>query len=405
MTSLSLIRLRLTSHQKVISCLLSFLIVGDAALLRADELRSSGWQPLADGSKLILAELKVKDQTGWFFIDTGSSNTILIPEFAARLPLGPKIGEGEISDGVNSKDKMPIYEALPVKFSNGYELQPEFLAVMSLSSVTQQSRNDVVGVIGLDAIQKSVLEMDPENGRYRICEEMSNEYAYGQNLFVRKRALGEFILDWEIEGVGMNLTIDTGNNGCLGFEPEDFAKFEEIGMLKNVYRGSTYSAMSSYTVKNGTFFKGRLMGRELRGVPLQTDKPYGYIGMSFMRCFRLALDVENSRLYYELRKDNYKGLLSTEFMAGAHFWHLAEGALINNLNYNGSPLKKLGVKKGDVIVRIGGYSHNQITAGAVYETCRKHAGEEVPIKVMRNGKLLYSGPLKLRKTIYEFDVE
>ena len=138
---------------------------------------------------------------------------------------------------------------------------------------------------------------------------------------------------------------------------------------------------------SGWFVKGELMGKNLRGMQvnsMETGDGLSYLGVYWLRGFDVELDLHGHRWRYELRKEA-RPPLATYLMIGGTFSFPGDGARLESITAGGAgAAEKAGMEVGDVIQVFGPLRGEALSSVTMAELITEKAGQSIAVQYRRH---------------------
>ena len=255
------------------------------------------------------------------------------------------------------------------------------------------------GILGLDAFRNLVVEFDFTAEKIFLHKTTATLPLFEKDRYIRQKSTrGMYALDATLGTEHVSLNIDTGFTGGLHLKQDVFDRLSTKGIIAPAKPTFSTHAFGTTQLRSGVFVSGELCGVPLQGVSVEPHETEGSVGLGFLRRLHLAFDFPSSRLYYS-RVPNYAGVLDLQSMLGAKFSFENGQAYIAGLAKQGV-IPQLGVKGWENLTQFG-ETAGPITLRSIYRTCEAMAGKEVPIKIERERRVIYSGTVRLGEKQYE----
>lgn len=244
-----------------------------------------------------------------FLIDTGSQNTVLSTALAGQLALKSERKVTLVGvAGVSQVDTVMLDEVVLGRRSF-YSL---------LAPLLPETHIGAEGILGLDSLQGQRVQIDFRRGTMAVDDARALGGNKGYDIVVTaRRRSGQLIMaDAVIEGVRVNVVIDTGAEYSIGNRvlQKALARRTQNGtmVLKSV-TGQTIVAdlgvAGNLKIEQMNF--GNVVIAYADAPPFKAlgldAKPALFLGMRDMRALdRIAIDFATRRIYFDLPKDAYR---------------------------------------------------------------------------------------------------
>lgn len=244
-----------------------------------------------------------------FLIDTGSQNTVLSTGLADKLALKSDRKVRLIGvAGVSEVDTVMLDEVVLGRRS--------FFSL--LAPLLPETHIGAEGILGLDSLQGQRVQIDFRKSTMAVDDAKALGGNKGYDIIVTaRRRSGQLIMaDAEIDGIKVNVVIDTGAEYSIGNRvlQKALAKRGRNGqmVLKSV-TGQTIVAdlgvASNLKIEQMNF--GNVVIAYADAPPFKSlgldAKPALFLGMRDMRALdRIAIDFSTRRIYFDLPRDAYR---------------------------------------------------------------------------------------------------
>jgi hypothetical protein len=297
----------------------------------------------------LLVPVTVAGKDHLFVVDTAATATV----FDVSLPLGQPIDVVTMTVP-EKKIEIKVYNPPDAKIGR-VSLRPlPGVLGEDLNLIRQVTGLPVLGILGTDFLGRHVVHIDVEKGELLILKSPPN--GAGEGLPISWEPGGLPLVTGEVApGASVRFVVDTGmgglDSGTLGIleiQPLVRARqFQEIGKSLEV----TISGI----ISRGLFQGGVLrVGEFSIRSPIFTESrgpTPNVLGRGFWSRFAVTLDFPGRKLY--LRKsDHYEGPDRWN-STGLHLWRRLDSIEVHSVD-QGSPADRAGLKKGDVIIELGG---------------------------------------------------
>ena len=302
----------------------------------------------------MLAPVRVAEKDYLFLVDTGPSGTC----FDTSIPLGQPV-DVVTAHGSQGSVQLKLYDPPEASVGRIPLGAMNKVSGMDFSSFRRVIGQDIYGVIGMDFLGKYVVHINIEKGVLLLLKSTPSKAGI------------ELPISWEPGGypsiagrVGPGETvrfiIDTGavvyETGRLGmFETRSRLRrgqLSEIGNRLEVSISGTESvpffqassmSISEFTVDSPIFGESR-------------GETPNLLALSFWSRFAATFDFPQRKVY--LRKSAFYGRRDRWNVTGLHLWR-NRGSIEVCAVDTGSPAARAGLKKGDVLVELNGFSSSK----------------------------------------------
>ncbi|WP_120077661.1 aspartyl protease family protein [Aurantiacibacter odishensis] len=239
-----------------------------------------------------------------FMVDTGAQATVLSRALADQLQLMDRAP----ATLVGMASRRPVETTMVPEFKLG----ERNMTIRTAPLVEGANIGGADGILGLDSLQDQRVLLDFHDGEMHVSDSLGSQGSRGFDIVVRARErLGQLIIHQaEVDGIDVNVIVDTGAQGSVG----NMA-------LRDRLRRHRHLGDSVMTDVNGVRISGE--ARVVRQLELGSavvsnivisfaesptfgalglsDRPAMILGMSELRLFRrVAIDFRSSRVLFDL---------------------------------------------------------------------------------------------------------
>ncbi|GAB5555302.1 MAG: hypothetical protein Sapg2KO_48930 [Saprospiraceae bacterium] len=293
-----------------------------------------------------------------FIFDTGAT-TKLDDDFAASLRV-EKLGKVKTLDSNNNKEYIPYVKLDEFKIGAVY-FYDVVASVSDIESLNKAACTDVVGIIGANAMNKGIWQIDYQNkkiiftderGRLNIPEKLRpiQFTAVGKGtptipLYFNNIYRGEAIFD-------------TGSNGQLSMDEKylpdaaDFIQAEvySFGVFSEKQNNLKVASIPSIGLDRGFVLEDQL-------VSFRRNQSMGIIGNKFLRNYLVTIDWNFNQILLEPYQDNTT-TKNQDF--GFYPRFINEKVVVGSIRMN-SPAYKQGLRLNDRIITINNLNFQEST--------------------------------------------
>ncbi|MEO9803347.1 MAG: aspartyl protease family protein [Reichenbachiella sp.] len=304
------------------------------------------------------------------------------------------------ADSIKAKVAQRVTLSLPGGIESGVNQ-----ALLVLEKDYLKLRNnlgtDVFGVLGYDIFSRFIVEINYDENHIILHEprkfRAKRSYKKIPMKVVNTKPYVELkIMKNENEGRKMHLMVDTGaSHAVLLDNPEDDSLIPEQNITSVIGRGlggnihGYLGRMSS--IKMGKFeFDGPIASFPIEGdygAAIKRGSRNGTIGGELLSRFNVAFDYFGGYLYLRKSKSFHNGF--EHDMSGMNI--AADGSDLENLKVNNirqdSPAYNAGLREGDLIESINGYSLESLNFSDFTSLLRNRPGKKIIVKYIRNGEV------------------
>ena len=242
-----------------------------------------------------------------FMVDTGAQATVLSHALAEQLQLTDR----QPATLVGMASRRAVETTMVPEFILG----ERSITIRTAPLVEQAHIGGADGILGLDTLQDQRVLLDFAGGEMHISDSFGAGGSGSYDIVVRARArLGQLIIHRaEIDGVSVDVIVDTGAQGSIG----NFALGERLRRREQL-SDAVMTDVNGVTISGVTRIARRLKlgSAQLNHVVISfadsptfhaldlVDRPALILGMSELRLFkRVAIDFRSQRVLFDLPGD------------------------------------------------------------------------------------------------------
>lgn len=309
-------------------------------------------------------------------------------------------GPGE-ADSIKAKVAQRVTLTLPGGIESGIN-QSLLVLEHDYLNLRNNLGTDVFGVLGYDIFSRFVVEINYDDNYIVLHEPRKfrarSSYRKIPLKVVNTKPYVELkIMKTEKEGRKMHLMVDTGaSHAVLLDNPEDDSLIPDQNITSVIGRGlggdinGYLGRMAS--IKMGKFeFEGPIASFPIEGdygAGIKRGSRNGTIGGELLSRFNVAFDYLGGYLYLRKGKAFHNGF--EHDMSGMNI--TATGPKLDQLKINNvredSPAYNAGLRAGDYIESINGYSLNSLKFSDFTSLLRNRPGKKITVKYVRDGESL-----------------
>ncbi len=350
-----------------------------------------------EGMPYLLCEVEIAGAgKTLLMVDTAASVTVFDSNFARKIGLSAKVGEGLLNANSSKPSGIDYFQAPQMSLGDMALSGITRIGVLDLSRFKRLTGFDIKGLLGLDALIDKILEVDMDKSEMRIYQNAEPLTVFPQSIYLRRSMGGVRVLDVKLGETPLAFMLDTGSTSCIELKASHFNQLAAKNWIKPSGEASYIYLQSGLTrVQSGVFMNGKILG-----LPLDSREVVGgevdMLCLEFLNSFHFAIDFPNSRLHYRARPD-FKGVFSAAIQIGASFHYLEDGrvAIAGVIKNHPTSTSDLNLQEGDEVLQFGAFKADQLNSEVVYKICKEFAEKKVRFKVARNQQVIFDGTILL----------
>jgi predicted aspartyl protease len=351
---------------------------------------------LYDGCSVRVAA-EVERKPAYLIFDTGCTISAL-DTTKYQSELGEPVAEVRGSS-VGGLMNMPLYRSPEITLGNAIEYF-ERIAAIDLSRVAAISGSECDGVLGADFAQRHVVSInfdrrviEVENG----AGERTSPNAI--RLVLKPIGNGNFAVEATVDGVPITLMIDTGDNGSISLNAEDWQRVTHAHPDVNIHT-ILASAISGAPLQSAAFRLDDLtVGPNHYHGLIATEVPNpnspSTLGLRFLRQHIVRFDFQKRELF--LKPGSAFGETELFDMSGLHLIRSKGATLVYAVDRE-SPADAAGIHAGDVLEKVNEVSAANLSMRKIRRALKSGDGGTVSLETQRAGEL-QDEHLRLRKIL------
>jgi hypothetical protein len=327
-----------------------------------------------DGDCLLLP-VKFKEKSYLFLLDTGSTLNM----FDSSLPLGEPLGSGP---GSTPNGSVFIeYHMAPKASIGSLNLRTDDPVIaFDFTKIREATGYEIYGVVGMSFLSRQIVRIDFDKGELLFLRAAGKECGEALDLSYTEKE--NPVVSLSIRDVGnFDFMIDTGCIGGsdLGRKVFHAALKKEAMTLEG--RTTVLSASGITSPRQGWLKQvsvGEFMPRGL----MVTRAEGNTVGLGFCSRFIVTFDFPQDKLYLQkglcFDKEDARGSVGVNLLR-------REGKTIVESVYKESAAERAGIKKGDILVRIGDVHVERVTMFELGPILHQE-GKTLAVTVLRDGE-------------------
>jgi predicted aspartyl protease len=336
----------------------------------------------------VLVAAQINGQPANLLLDTGAERSFIDYGFASRAGLA--LTDSQIVRRVYSSEEGKIVRPVEIEIQSSRLADVELVAT-DLGGTSEAIGLQIDGVLGIDLMRQFVITINYSAGsvdfnpRGRILD---------PGTMIKLESFRNlYLLSIVLHGKPMNLLLDTGSNSSA------ISQSGWSQLLEASSSGSFVEGIGSPGSPSGGKFvcirEMSIGGTILHKTPMRiapesssglfSDPSFtGLVGNDLLRQFIVTLDLASDTLY--LRKDPlYKADIERFSTIGIQFAKETSGMFTVMAVWNPSPAAKAGIKVGDQIVSVNGFSAEGMSLEGLSRQIHGKPGRQVQVVILSDG--------------------
>jgi hypothetical protein len=336
----------------------------------------------------VLMVARINGQTANLLLDTGAERSFIDYGFASRI--GFASTDSQIVQRVYSIEEGKVVHPVDIEIQSSWIRDAELVAT-DLGGTSEALGLQIDGVLGIDLMRQFVITINYSAG---LVDFKPRRRILDPGTMIKLESFRDlYLLSAVLQGKPMNLLLDTGSNSSA------ISQSGWSQLLETSSSGSFVEGIGSPGSPSGGKFvcirEMSIGGTMLHKTPMRiapesasglfSDPGFtGLVGNDLLRQFIVTLDLATDTLY--LRKDPlYKADRERFSTIGIQFAKDTSGTFKVMAVWNPSPAAKAGVKIGDQIVSVNGFSADGMSLEGLSRQIHGEPGRQVQLVILSNG--------------------
>ena len=365
-------------------------------LLLPSKLFSVDLPLLYDGCSVRVAA-EVEGKPAYLIFDTGCTISAL-DKRRYQSQLGESIAEVRTSS-VGGLMNMPLYRSPEIVLGNAIEYFDR-IAAIDLSRIAAISGSECDGVLGADFAQRHVVSINFDRQLMEVEDgDEDKTSAKAIRLELKPIGNGNFAVDTTVDGVPITLMIDTGDNGSISLNAEDWQRVIRAHPNVNIHT-ILASPISGAPLQSAAFRLDDLTvgPNHYRGfIATEVPNPHSpsTLGLRFLRQHIVRFDFRNRELF--LKSGSAFGEKEVFDMSGLHLIRSKGVTLVYAVDRE-SPADAAGIHAGDVVEKLNEVSAATLSMREIRRALKASDGGMVSLEIRRSGQV-QDEHLRLKKIL------
>ncbi|HVW03085.1 MAG TPA: hypothetical protein VHB77_22180, partial [Planctomycetaceae bacterium] len=228
-----------------------------------------------------------------FAFHTGS--TLCFVDESMQPQLGDPLGESELRAAVGSVKKS-MYRA-PDILLGGIRLRGQWAAYRELTPLAEAMGHPVTGIVGVDAVEKHVVELDLVGERLRLLSRVPPQVVeQNERLDMRRTDRGWFVTAKVADSLPVEFMLNTGTNRGITLSQPIFDRLWAAGAVKDCVETEILSMTGTNVSRDGELQRitlGRFQHDDLAVSRIDTCT----LGCEYLRRYIIVFDFPRKHLY------------------------------------------------------------------------------------------------------------
>jgi hypothetical protein len=317
---------------------------------------------VADNGDVLLLPVSIGGEQKLFLLDTGSEATICDASIRDKLERAIPTGAGRLFIG-----KL-VLETLPS------------MQTMDLGKFRKVSGHDIMGILGMDALRRFVVQVDLDAGKVRFCETAGRDSGVALRLVNEPQQAPRVVA--QLAGANaQEFILDTGmvGYGSGALKAEVFQSVSNNGKLRPLKMSFDESVGGKSAQRNGrieSLALGDFNHRDL----IFAKRKENLLGLNYLSRFVVTFDFPNRTVY--LKRSTRFDASDAQDRSGLHIVREGERPVVESVD-PGSPAALSGVCPEDEILQVSGRDAKRLTMFSIRKLlCLP--GDEIQLTIRRS---------------------
>jgi len=316
---------------------------------------------------------------------SGASSTTF--DISLRDFLGePKLKRSAGKDEDGNIREFNIYYAPDAKLGKLSFLYGGTVLCVDLSALRESTGLDIRGVIGVGFMRRYMLQLDFDEGRLKFFTSGSaKQIGLGDAVGISMSNYGcPFVIGKILDKYPCSFLIDTGYPDSGTLSGDVFAKLIDLGKISAITRSATGPDGDSRTTTAARMSELKLGANNYKDLIFERSPRGNILGLDFLSRHVVTLDFPNLQMYLKTGREFEK--IDHSDMSGLHLLRKTSGVIVHSVDKE-SPAATVGIKPGDIIVKIGDKSARKCSLIELRNILRTQEGKTVEIEFKHIGKI------------------
>jgi len=276
----------------------------------------------------------------------------------------------------------------------------EKVAAIDLSMIKAISGSECDGILGTDFVHRHVVSINFDQHLFELTDKVVDEEPK-KTICLPLKAIGNGNVAVEalVEGTPVTFMIDTGDNGSISLNPQDWRRVVDSRPNADV-RTLLAAAISGAPIQtSGVRINNMWVGpNHYTGfIATAVKNPSGLstLGLRFLRQHIVTFDFQRQKLYLQAGAEF--GQRETFDMSGLHLIRSRGATLVYAVDAD-SPAESVGVKAGDTLETINHVSAGNLSMRDIRRALKSKDGLVVSLTIHRT-TAVFDVDLRLKQTL------
>jgi hypothetical protein len=347
--------------------------------------------PLVPESSLALVAGRCFDEQRLFIFDTGASITMLDESLRPRV--GDMLGTMRIQGPFGQKT-VPLFRVPPINLGTA-RVGGTRVTCGSMQSFQEAAGHPLLGILGIDAVERYVVEVDLVGQHLRLLSSIPAEVVHQSEAFeMRRDQMGCYLHAEFAKGESAELLLDTGLNSGISLEGPIFDRLRSEGVLQKCreLRLRTVSGdQTTYEAEMQRFKVGRFEHRGLQ--VMRTDK-LSLAGCEYLRRYIVVFDFPDKRLYLRPSPE-FDAPPAPRDKSGLRIIRRGKETVVHECLPD-SPASEAGFEKFDRLLQLDGESVETLALDTLRDRLKRNG------KTVQIGGTRFDGQFTRKITLREY---
>jgi len=302
--------------------------------------------PINSDGDLVILPVRVWGKVYEFALDTGVGPTVY--DVSLKNALGAVKHEVEV-DNYGRPVHVQLFTPPEAVLGTTKLRSTALVAVMDLRFLREFTGSDIRGLVGVDALMNQVVELDFDAGQIRLLDHVGKGAGLPMQMSFGEQ--GQLYVDADIARWGREeFQVDTGLLCSGRLSRTVFDASAKNGSLSRIAPNTFLTAAGTRRVRRGTLDAIRIGDDTHRALEFCELGSHSDLGIGFLSRYVVTFDFPELKLY--LRRGRRFGTSDQRDLSGLGLRRVDGKTIVEGVAPE-SPASNAGMRKNDVIVRVG----------------------------------------------------